>query len=435
MKRYFILILMVIVGISGCISTKKVKYDIDIPEIDKIGYNDPFYIEGWENLKNGNVDVAYEKFKESGSKDYKLYSAFGYVYLLKSKFNLAKRNFEESLKFNKDNLHAEYGLAMIYEIKGDVEKAFNIYSELLIKYPETVWVKTKYEFIKSTQTRNYMKKAQSFLDSGNDEGYIESIKKALEYSPEITDIKIKIANHYFDSEKYAQASEYYEYALENRPNDVSLLNKLATSYEKSENLDSAIVIYKRLLKLKPGDISITNRINDLKIKFHEVDLPVKFKNIFFKENLNKEELAALIGYYFKDYLFFEGQPVILTDIKGSFAKDYIIKICSSGIMKSNPDHSFGRFIRISKAKYSNIIMALLKFLKEKSGVQVKFTPTSEEIEPTDISPLHKNYNKIKFLVRSQILKLDNENRFNPTEDITPSEVLMSLRKIIKNIER
>ena len=95
MRSYFIAILIILIALTGCVTTKKVKYDIDVPEIDTKGYNDPFFKEGWEHLKSGQIDIAYDKFKESNSHDYKLYNAFGYVYLLKNKLNNAARNFRE----------------------------------------------------------------------------------------------------------------------------------------------------------------------------------------------------------------------------------------------------------------------------------------------------------------------------------------------------
>ncbi len=435
MKSYFIIVLILLIAFTGCITTKKVKYDIDIPDIDPRGYNDPFFKEGWGFLKAGMINSAYENFKESNSQDYKLYNAFGYVYMLKNKLDNAARNFRESLKIEKNNVQAEYGLAMISEIKNDIEEAFSIYSELLAKYPETVWIRTKYELIKSRETRKYMKMADEKFNQNDNKGYIEGLEKAARFSPEITGIKLKIGDYYFQKSEFDKAAKYYEYSLENRSDDIDILKKLANTYERSEKLDSAIVIYKKILKLKPGDISVTNQINDLKIKFHEIDLPLKFKNIFFKENINREELAALIGYYFRNYLHYEGQPVILTDIKGSFAKDYIIKVCSVGIIKSNPDHSFGRFKLITRSFYTKVLSVLLDYLQNKRRLELKFTPSSKELIPSDISPLHRNYNDIKFLIRAQILKLDENNAFNPTEFISPSDVLLSFRKIIKSIRK
>jgi len=435
MKKYPMVILLIIGVMTGCVTKKQVKYDIDVPEIDTKGYNDPSFTDGWENLRAGQIDAAYELFKDSNSRDYKLYNAFGFVYLLKNKTGNAIRNFRESLKLEKDNIQAEYGLALISEIRKDYGQAYRRYAELLTKYPETGWVRTRYEALKERETQKYINSADKDLDSSNSEGYIENLEKASEFSPELTDIKLKIADYYFEKGDFSQSSKYFESALENKPNDVEIMNRLAETYEKSENLTQAIVVYKNLLNLKPGDISITNRINDLKIKFHEIDLPVKFKNIFFKENINREELAALIGHYFEDYLHFEGQPIILTDISSSFAKDQIIRVCSSGIIRENPDHSFDRFKIITRAFFATVVSSLVDHLRGNNGIDLRLTPSSGELEPADISPVHRSYKTIKFLVKSQILKLDETGRFNPTMEISPSDVMTALRKIIKSIPK
>ncbi|MEN8152625.1 MAG: hypothetical protein ABFR75_01260 [Acidobacteriota bacterium] len=435
MKLYFqLLIIITIIILSGCTAGKRELININIPDIDNTDYSDPFFKDGWANLKEGKVDLAYENFRQSNSSDKKLYTAFGYVYLMKRKFGMSKRNFNKSLEIEPDDFQASAGLATIHEVLEEKKDAFLIYSNLLSKYPENPWIKVRYEFIKSTETQIYLKKAEEFLQKGESDNYVNNLKEASYYSPELTDIKLKIGDHYFENSEFENSIMFYENALENQPNNTTILEKLAETYEKSEKYDSSIVFYKRLLKIRPGDIDLTNRVNDLKIKFHEVNLPVKFKDIFFKENLNREELAALIGFYFDKYLTYEGTPKILTDIGGSFAKGYIIKVCSTGIMKSRPDHTFGRFPVITRSSYAVILNSLIKFL-EKKGMTLKFTPLSVDIEPVDMTPLFKNYKSIKFLIKSQILKTGENGEFNPTGYISPSDILISLRKIIKSIEK
>ena len=64
-----------------------------------------------------------------------------------------------------------------------------------------------------------------------------------------------------------------------------------------------------------------------------------------------------------------------------------------------------------------------------------FTPSEKENIPEDISPLHKYFKTIRFLLNAQIIKMDRGNRFNGSREITPSEVLFSIRKIIKELEK
>jgi tetratricopeptide (TPR) repeat protein len=291
----------------------------------------------------------------------------------------------------------------------------------------------RYDYIKSVETENYLLQAEQYKQQNDDQGYIRSLENAARFSSEIMDIKIKIADFYYEKGDYEKSSNYYEEIQVKLPYREDILYKLADGYEKMEKYDAALVVYQKLSNLKPGDIDISNKVNDLKIKFYDMNLPVKFKNIFFKYYINREDLAAFIGHYFEKYLNLETTPVIVTDIGGSFAKEYIIKLCTLNIMKIRPDHSFKRFVDMTRASFAVVMNSLLFYLK-KAGYFIHITPVDQGIEPSDISPLHKHYNIIKFLVNSQIMKLDSENRFNPIMKVSPNEALVSIRKILNSID-
>ena len=105
-------------------------------------------------------------------------------------------------------------------------------------------------------------------------------------------------------------------------------------------------------------------------------------------------------------------------------------------MKLRPDHRFGRFenIKITRDAFAVVINSLIMYL-ENSSCTLKFTPIEKIIEPTDVSPIHKNHQIIKFLINSQIMRLDAENKFNPTLNISPAEAFTSIKKILNSIEQ
>ena len=427
------ILFMFIISACGGVVTK-VRTDFPIPDLDSTRYNDSYYEAGWKNLKEGNPDQAIRNFEQSTSIDEKLYVGFGYAFLAKDKFDLAGKNFKRALALNPENLQAQFGLASMHELLKEPEKAFLIYSRLRAAYPAHAWIKVRYDYIKSTETGNYLKKAEQYKNENNHDAYVSALETACRYSPELVKIKVEIADFFKSQQQYEQAAPYYEQALEKLPNDEEILMKMAELYETMDKFDSAVIIYQKMLELKPGDLRINNKINELKIKFYDVKLPTKFKNIFFKEDMNREELAALIGYYFEKYL--EPQPpVIVTDIGASFAKEYIIRVSTLKIMKLRPDHSFDRFSKINRAAFAVVTNALIKYLEksETGAYTIQFTPLDELVEPVDISPLHKDYQVIKFLVNSRLVKLDDENRFNPTAKVSPSEVLVSIKKILNSI--
>ncbi len=432
LNKYIILLIFIF---SGCVSVNKNRMEINIPDVDNTGYNDTFFINGWDNLKKGDLKKAYENFRDSSSKDDRLFTGFGYVYLMKHKLKLAKRNFEKALELNPENLNASIGMATAEEVGGNIFNSFSLYTKLVAKHPENAWIKIRYEYIKSTKTEFYLKEAEKNRIENKDKLYIQNLQKAAFFSPEATDIKLKIANYFYEISDFNQAVFYYESALENRRNDISIMNKLAKSYEMNGKLDSAIITYKKISELSPGDITVSDKINDLKIKFHELDLPVRFKDIFFKDSVTREEFAALIGHYFKDYINTEGlQTVIITDIGASFVRNIIIKLCTAGIMKVRPDHTFRKNQKITRTSFVITLNSLLNYLQN-NGYVINYTPSETEVVPDDITPLHKYYKIIRFLLNAKIIKLGKENKFNGSKEISPSEIIFSIRKIIKEIEK
>ncbi len=431
-KRLTALVVVIFLMV-GCGGVQKVNTGIHVPDLDNSQYSDSAYIQGWQNLREGKPKQALENFQQSTSVDEKLYVGFGYAFLAQNKLSLARRNFEKALEINPDNWQAHFGLGHLYELLKDKERAFRIYSRLRTKYPENHWVKERYDTIKASETQKYLDKARQFKMVNQSEQYIEALKKAAFYSPEMSDIEIEMGDYFFSQGQYDIAAKHYEKVVQRFPQKEDLLVKLAGVYEDNQKYDSAVVVYKRLLEMKPGSMTYINKINDLKIKFYDVNLPTKFKNIFFKRNITREDLAALIGHYFDKYLETRS-PVIITDIGGSFAKGQIIRVCTLGVMEVRPDHSFDRFLLIDRAAFAVVIDRLLRYLEKERRYTVNLAPPDEDIIPRDISPLHKHYKIITFMVNAQLLKLDKENQFHPTLKVTPTEVLTSIRKILNSIE-
>lgn len=429
-----IILVLIISGFIGC-GGMKVNTSIGIPELDVNQTNDPAYTEGWAKLKAGKPGEAIKKFQESTVIDEKLYVGFGYAFLAQNKVSLAKQNFEKALAINPGNWQAHFGLAAMYESVKDISKAYLIYSRLRVKYPGNNLVKMKYENVKNAETQRFLEKARQFKLENKTDKYIEALKEAAKYSPEMTNIEIEMADFYYSQGQYDTASRHYENAVEalpDVPKKKEILLRLADVYEKNLKYDSAIIVYNNLLELEPGNIVFMNKTNDLKAKFYEENLPAKFKNIFFKEDVTQEDVAALIGYYFDKYLG-NRPPIIITDIGSSFARDQIIKVCTLGIMKVRPDHSFDRLLVIDRAAFAVIINNLVKFLEEEKGYSIKLAPAETVVEPADISAMHKDYEIIRFLVNAQMIKLDKDNNFNPTLTITTAEVLGTIRKLLNNI--
>ncbi len=410
---------------------KPVQVDFHLPSLESDTFIDSYFRQGWEQLQKGDSEAAYKSFQISEVRLDKKQAAFGYVFLARKKFSAAADQFSQALETNPDNLEAAMGIAMIHEFEGKTVEAFQAYGALLLKAPDDAWVKLKYESIRTGATQGFLLEAEK-AKSSDKAKYIHALEQAALFSPEETAITLQIADYYYGENDWPRCLPYYESVLEKDPHNEAVLLKLASIYEKKEKFDLAIVTLDRLLALKPGDPFLESEKQRIRDRIQEMNLPEKFKRIFFKAEINREELAALIGFYFDRYIQMDRAPEIITDIDGSFAKEQIIKTCTAGIMHVRPDHTFDRFTTPDRATFAVTLNALFELLKQK-GHNLRFTPLATAPVAADLSPLHKNYEVIHFLVHSQILTLDAESNFNPTQPVSPADVIYALKKLLSSL--
>ncbi len=431
MKLKILLVVLISLLIIKCGNQKPINVDIYYPEARTLTMGDENFVKAWEMLRAGKPDKAIDYLENSTVNDEELYTAFGYAYLLKNKLKYAKKNFNRVLEINKDNLKANIGIALIHEKINDLKSAFLIYSDLLSKNPDVTWIKVRYDFIKNKLTQIFLAKAEEYKTS-DEEKYIKYLKQVIFYSPELIDVVKNIGDYYFNNQDYEQARIYYEKYIHTSSNNIEVLVNLAKSYEYLDKFDSAIVIYNKILELKPGDQEIKDKMINAKLRFQELNFPPKFKRLFFKKNLNREDIAALIGYYFDKYLELDRRPVIITDVSGSYAMKSIIKLVTLNIIKLRPDHTFDRYTEMSRVDFAIILDRLINYLQQK-GVEFNFNPSKVYLEPSDISTINRYFEKIRFIINSQIMKLDGEGRFNPLNKISPSDALSSIKKILNSM--
>ena len=304
-------------------------------------------------------------------------AAFGYVFLARKKYSAASAQFDQALETNPDNLEAQMGMATIHEFEGDDAAAFKIYGRLLARAPADAWIKLRYESIQSSATQRFLLEAEKFKNSDK-EKYIRALEQAAWFSPDMTAITLQIADHYYEENDWQRCLPFYEAVLEKDDYNETVLLKLAAIYEKTGKFDMALMTLDRLLAIKPGDPFLESEKTRIRDRFQEMKLPEKFKRIFFKTEINREELAALIGFYFEPYISMDRAPEIITDIDGSFAREYIIKTCTSGIMNARPDHTFDRFSTPDRATFAVTLQALITYL-EKQGHTLRLAPAPERL--------------------------------------------------------
>jgi len=426
--KYFV-ILLLLTGMIGCASSRISVPSIHIPEMHLSPVTDDLYLQGWQELRLGRAREAMDKFQLSNAAKDLLHVAFAYVFLLQEKYSLARQNLDKALALNPDSREAALGLIIYHDIRGEPLKTFALARALLGHWPDNAWLRVRHASLKSSITEDYMKAAAEARLGNRRNAYIEALEEAARYSPEISALRLEIADFYRSEGDYESALPHLEAVAGGQLQREEALMKLAEAYENLQRVDQALLIYHQLQELRPADQELENRVAKLKDRFRTIDLPQRFKNIYFKENLNREDLAALIGHYFTGHLELSGMPIIITDIGGSYAREDIVKVVTAGIMEMRPDHTFDRFTPLSRAGTATVLYKLYSYLDSLGALAAKL-PMDPESAASDILPIHRDYEIISFVVRRDLLKLDETGNFNPTQPVSPGELLLALNRIL-----
>lgn len=422
-------LLLLIVFLAGCAAGRISGPTMQIPEISFTRPTDSHYQQGWLELRQGRSREALNLFKLSSAPEDMLHTAFAYAFLLQEKFGLARQNLEKALALNPDNQEAALGWVMYFEARAEQAQAFRHAAALLDRRPDDHWLRVRYGKLKSSLTDHYLRQAQEARLEKKNSRYIEALEEAARYSPDLSGLRLQIAEFYQEQGAQAKALPHLEAAAGDQRLRESVLFKMAEAYEQLGNVDQALLAYHQLQELRPADPEILEKVEKLKESFRAIDLPQRFKNIYFKDMLNREDLAALISHYFADHLDLIGPPLIITDIGTSYAREDIVKIVSAGIMDMRPDHTFDRFGTPSRAGVAAILHTLYRFLARRELLKTELE-SIPELTAADVMPIHRDFEVITFSIRRGLLKLDEDGNFHPTRPVGPGELLLALNRML-----
>ncbi len=428
--KLFVVIVMMLV-VSACTQAVKPRFSPlplpEFPEQEKTEHFDARYRQAWQMLLGGEPDRALAELKSSRSPEKSVYSGFGFVYLVKKNYPLSEKNFKRALQLAEDDPMALAGLGLLYELTNRNEEAFDLFRTVKKLYPGNPWTEIRYDRLRVILTEDHVKKAETAKNAYNDEEYIRELEKAQYYSPEMTDLSLKLAAQYREMGKPEKAVLAYRQLMKNDPYNPLYLKNLAEIYDAKQEYDNALILYRRLLDLNPNDQLIQEKIKAVEKAFDESAWPKELKGIFFKEQLNREDAAALLGLYFPS-VFSNPQRLIISDISSSYAFREIIKVCGSGVMTVRPDHRFDRYGLLDRSQSALILDRLIRLIQDK-GRTVDLQPVTDFTPPRDIPPTHRDYQIISGLLSVGLMELDETMQFRPLDPVNPDEFINALKRI------
>lgn len=387
--------------------------------------------EGWKNLKRGNIDGARKEFLRLGEKNAFFHLGEGYCRLYEKDLSAAEAFFLKALELNPDLISARIGLATVYEEQKDEEKLFIQLREILKKEPENSWAKPKYEDLKAQKTQTLIKEAQSLLSQNKKEEARQALLKALFYSPNSIDAHLQLARIYRSEKKYPQALNHYQTLSSLSPKDKQILKEYAETLLENDDLSQSLDIYERLQALTPGDKQVQEKINFLKNQLGIVEIPSLYNEIPKLQSISRQDLAAILGVKFNQYLPEPTNPPIIVDISTSWAAHFIIKVTAANLMDIYDNHTFEPNRVITRAELAETFFRLINYLKGKGKKLIPQIPENK-IQISDIPTENLYYLPAVEMVAYQLMELYPQKKFMPDMPVSGAEAL-SIADLLVNL--
>ncbi len=386
--------------------------------------------EAWANLRRSRADRAEKLLLQLEADNPLHWAGRGFVYLLRADTASAESAFQEAARLSPDLTLPHIGLAQIYEARGEKEPLYSEYQEILRSDPANRWARPKFEMLRSELTGELYGGAVSYREAGDTERAKTALLELLFYDPDSEDAHYLLGLIYADEDDAESAVLHYKAFLAQSPESPErrkiITRRLAELFLEREDFDLSLEYFQKLSEIDPEDEGVAARIKELKSRLGIFEPPSQYQAIPSFEAVTREDLAALIGVKFKDFLgLSDTRPKILVDIATSWAQNFIIQVASLEIMRAFDNHTFQPKRIVNRAEMAAILVRLIDFLRSRGA---PFVPLVEarRIRINDVSEDNFYHEPITQIVAYQIMDLSPMRMFEPEKTVSGREAIRLL---------
>lgn len=153
--------------------------------------------------------------------------------------NNAIHEFEEIVRIDPTERQSFLMLGRLYQIKGDRDKATEIYKQFL--------------GIEPGNEDGVTALAKLHMDAGNYKEAVELLEQFIKQRPDSDGALQTLGEAYSDQQEYLKAADAYKRAAEIDPDDIEIKKAQAQSLFMADKLDDAVKLYEDLAKAAPDD--------------------------------------------------------------------------------------------------------------------------------------------------------------------------------------
>jgi tetratricopeptide (TPR) repeat protein len=385
---------------------------------------------GWQYLQGGDLRSAEREFgaaqkgsPQSSSAD----SAFGYLALARGRAEDALPAFDRALAREPQFVSALVGRGYaLVDLRREAE-AVAAFEAAVKADPTLTDLQARVDVLRFRATQDLLARAKTATDAGRLDDARVAYEQAITTSPDSAFLYRDLATVERKAGLPDRAVDHLRKAIDLEPGDARALATLGELLEERGDVVTALSTYEAARGADPSAVPAST-ITRLRDRVAALKLPSQYRDIPGAPRVTRADVAALVGVRLEPLVARAAErQVVITDIRGNWAQQWITSVVRAGIMDTLPNYEFDPQTVVRRGDLARTVSRLLALVGGvKPGASKKWDDA--RVAVADVPAGHLSYPAVSVAVASGVMPLDN-GTFRLLDPVTGAEAVDIIGRI------
>jgi len=385
---------------------------------------------GWQYLQLDDLRSAEREFAAALKQQATFYpadTAMGYVSLARGNEAEALTRFDRALVTEATYIAALVGRGQALLEMDRVGDALVSFETALAKDPLLTDLKGRVELLRFRVTQDMLGRAKAATDGRRWDEAKAAYQQAIAASPDSAFLYRELAAVEQKAGEPAAALDHYRKAVELDVSDARSWAAIGGLLETNDDMVGALSAYERARAIDLGEVP-DNVMARVRARAALMKLPAEYRAIPGNAGVVRAEIAALIGIRLES-LVARALPrqLIVTDIRGHWAQQWINAVTRAGIMDPLPNYQFQPGLRVRRGELALTVSRLLGLVgAAKPELPRKWQAIAVTVN--DVPVGHLSYRYVSQAVAAGIMPLAGGN-FELLRSVSGAEAIETIDRV------
>jgi tetratricopeptide (TPR) repeat protein len=363
---------------------------------------------GWQFMQSGdfrNAERELTRALKRSPQDVSAETALGYLELARGDAADALPIFDRALSRDPRYASALTGRGYaLMDLKREGE-ALSSFEAALKADPSLVDLQGRVDVLRFRATQDLVARAKGASDAGRFDDARAAYAQAIAASPDSAFLYRDLAAVERRAGQPSAAADHLRKAAELDPSDARALASLGEILDEQDDAVAALAAYEKAAAIDPSAVpaAAMARARD---RVALLKLPAPYRAIPGIPQVTRGDLAALLAVRLQTLVARAAErQVVITDVRGHWAQDWITAVVRASIMDTLPNYQFQPAAVVRRGDLARTVARVLSLIEAlRPAAAAKWRNARATV--TDVAPTHLSYPAVSVAVASGVMPLE-----------------------------